>query len=234
MTLPNALRLIPVLVLLLQAGNALADDEESSVTPCGPLHPYGQYGPYDFRNAGKDKTEVVVAHHFNADVEALRSGVKYKNDVGGDLDYTLRALPNHPRALVAMMRLGDRESTDQPRGAHYTVNCYFERALRFRPDDYIVRLIYAGYLINKKRVGEAVSQIDYVAATAPTDNPLTHYNLALLYLDAGQYTKSQEQGLKAEAQGKNIEQLRSRLAAVAPAASAPEAPASAASDAGPQ
>ena len=55
--------------------------------------------------------------------------------IGGDLDYILRAFPNHHLALDAMSRLSVKEGTAKPRGAQYTVACYFDRAVRFKADD---------------------------------------------------------------------------------------------------
>ena len=54
---------------------------------------------------------------------------------GGDLDYTLRAFPNHHVALMAMAKLGEKQKTARPAGAKYGVECYFQRAVSFRGDD---------------------------------------------------------------------------------------------------
>ncbi len=233
MKLQQTFRLASMLALLLQGGAALAEDDATAA--CGPIYPPGQYGPYDYRTATKPQVGVVLGFHFNSEVEALRSGVKNVHEVGADLDYTLRALPNYARALVAMMKLGEREKTDQPRGAHYSVSCYFERALRFRPDDNIVRMLYADFLMRGKQAADAVAQLDYVASTADPENALTHYNLSLLYLDANQPEKAAAQALQAEALGKPIGAIRARLEAAghplaaSDPASAPATPASASS-----
>jgi hypothetical protein len=47
------------------------------------------------------------------------------------------------RALMAMVRLGDKARTDKPAGASHSVECYLQRAARFRPDDGMVSMIYA-------------------------------------------------------------------------------------------
>jgi len=231
-------QIVIMLAALLQANAALADEEDGS-TGCGRLRSAGQYGPYDYRTATKAQVEVVLFNHFTSDVENLRRGVTTGKHPAGDMDYTLRALPNYARALVAMMRIAERENTDQPAGAQYTVACYFERALRFRPDDHIVRMLYASYLMKKNHPEDAIPQLDYVASTADPENALTHYNLSLLYLDAAQYDKAKEQALQAETLGKPIDAIRARLStaghplaevpAASAAASAAELPASAAS-----
>ena len=67
---------------------------------CGPLET-GGYGPYDYTNPihFREKLPIVEGAHFDAGVESLRGHLK-KNagTLDGDLDYTLRAFPNHHRA----------------------------------------------------------------------------------------------------------------------------------------
>ena len=98
----------------------------------------------------KDKLPIVLGAHFTPEVESLVRG-KTNVTPGAAIDYTLRAIPNHPNALLSMMRLGEREKTSQPRGTRYTMECWFERAIRFRPDDQIVRMIYTTYLTKNNR-----------------------------------------------------------------------------------
>ena len=112
-----------VAALVLGGGAAHAFEE------CGELA--NAYGPYDYRSS-RDKLAIVEAAHFTPDVEALRSGST--GQLGGDIDYTLRASPNHPRALIAMANLGRRMNSEQPPGAKYTLACYFDRAVRFADD----------------------------------------------------------------------------------------------------
>ena len=93
---------------------------------------------------------MVVDNHFQPTVEHLIRG-QTSQYVGGDIDFTLRAIPNHPNALMSMMLLGEKEKSSTPRGSRYSVECWFERAIRFRPDDNVVRMIYANFLTKKKR-----------------------------------------------------------------------------------
>src|SRR5882672_10328606 len=64
---------------------------------CGALP--NAYGPFDYR-IEHDKLAIVEAYHFTSQVELLIRG--QSGALGADLDYTLRAAPNHHRALVAM------------------------------------------------------------------------------------------------------------------------------------
>ncbi|MET0518221.1 MAG: ABC transporter permease [Burkholderiaceae bacterium] len=215
--------------LTLLAGAARADEEPS---PCGPLRPPGQYGPYDNRK-DLDKLSIVLGAHFLPYIEDLSRG-NTSSTAGGDIDYTLRAIPNNPRALIAMMRLGEKEKKQQPQGARYTVECYFERAIRFAPDDLVVRMIYANFLINAGRNGEAAAQLDSVARNT-TDNPFTHYNLGLIYFDLKDYDKSLHHAQIAYALGFQQPALRDKLQGagrwVEPPADAASAALAAAADA---
>lgn len=145
------------------------------------------YGPYDFRH-DRDKLPIVTSAHFTAEVEALIRGTTGARP-GGDIDYTLRAIPNHPGALLAMLRLGEIEKTEKPSGSRYKVECWFERAIRFRGDDQVVRMIYAKFLTSKARKPEALAQLQ-VVKTMAKDNPFTHYNLGLLFLEMNEYEES--------------------------------------------
>lgn len=202
----------------------LAASAQQQMHPCGSLE--NAYGPYDYRYHKKDLA-VVEKFHFGPLSEALIQPMQYQV-FGGDFDYTLRASPNHHRALISMGKLVDRTKNVQPRGASYTIDCYFDRAIRFAPDDMIVRMIYAGFLGRNNRVEEAMRQLDYAAKNAG-DNPFTHYNLGLNYLDIKAYDKALAQAHEAQRLGFTRPELREALKAAgkwsepSPASSAPAA-----------
>ncbi|MBV8502239.1 MAG: ABC transporter permease [Paucibacter sp.] len=183
--------------------------EVDHTNPCGQVYVVGQYGPYDYR-VDKKFLPIVLGAHFTREVEALERGATGATP-GGDIDYTLRAIPNNPRALIAMMRLGEREHLPQPRGARFTVECYFERALRFRPDDHLVRMLFSSFLIKNGRTNEAIPQLKYVESEADPEDPFTQNNLGLLYLDAGEFDAALRQARKAQALGLTPTELRSKL-----------------------
>lgn len=178
-----------------------------SAETCGPIA--NAYGPFDYRTQ-KEPLVRVEQHHFTLQVEQLIRG--QEGSIGGDLDYTLRASPNHHRALVAMMRFGDRLKADKVQGANYLVECYFERALRFRPDDTSARLIYATFLIAKNRKDEALSHVGEVVRRAG-DNPFAHYNAGLVYIEMKEYDLALERAHVAAGMGMTRPQLRTQLEA---------------------
>lgn len=221
------------LAICVFAGPASAQSMEAP-TPCGTLA--NAYGPWDYRR-DKERLPIVIENHFTPEVEMLLRGKS--GPIGGDLDYTLRAIPNHPRALLAMMRYGEKMRTDQPQGSRYSVECWFDRALRFRPDDKVVRMLYVTFLTKATRNEDAMRQLSVVASNAEPDNPFTQYNLGLLYFELKAYDRALEHAHKAEAMGYPIAELRDKLrsaskwsdAAPAPAAGASEAAAAAQSPA---
>lgn len=179
---------------------------QSGFNSCGPLT--NGYGPYDYRT-DRDKLPIVTGAHFTPEVEMLIRG-NTSSTPGGDLDYTLRAIPNHHRALISMMRFGEKEKTPKPSGMRYTVECWFDRAIRFRPDDSIVRMIYSTYLNKNGRVPEASTQLE-IATTYAKDSAFTHYNIGLHYFDLKNYDKALVQAHKAMELGFTQTALREKL-----------------------
>jgi tetratricopeptide (TPR) repeat protein len=179
---------------------------------CGTLSSLGQFGPYDYRTERGNAFQLVQGAHFTPEVEALIRG-KSARTPGPDIDYTLRAFPNHHRALLAMVRLGELEKTDKPNGSHYNIDCWFQRALLFRPDDSIVRMVYASYLSKNDRLPEASSQLE-IATSYAKDNPFTHYNIGLHYFDLKNYDKALVQAHKAIELGFTQTALRDKLQSV--------------------
>lgn len=190
---------------LMAAAPAVAQTAGAS---CGPLYAEGQYGPFDYRT-DRDKLPIVLGAHFTPEVEALIRG-KTSARPGTDIDYTLRAIPNNHRALMAMMRLGEKEKTPQPVGSRYSVQCWFERAITFRPDDAVVRMIYSTYLNKQGRLPEANAQLE-LATVHAKDNAFTHYNIGLHYFDLKNYDKALAQAHQAIALGFGQTELPEQL-----------------------
>jgi tetratricopeptide (TPR) repeat protein len=196
-----------VLGIAMVVAVALGPTHAHAFEECGELT--NAYGPFDYRTS-RDKLAIVEGAHFTQDVETLRRGATGK--LGGDIDYTLRASPNHPRALIAMADLGRKLNTNQPPGAKYPIPCYFDRAIRFANDDPIVRLIYGTYLARHGKRNEAVNQLE-VAAKLDANNANIHYNLGLIYLDLKDYPKARENAKRAYDLGFSLPGLRKRLEA---------------------
>ncbi|WP_341647570.1 tetratricopeptide repeat protein [Thauera humireducens] len=173
---------------------------------CGSLQ--NGYGPYDYRT-DKHRLEIVERYHFTAEVEALQKG-KSSSAIGSDIAYTLRAFPNHHRALLAMTKLARKERTATPRGAGHSMDCWFDRAERFRSDDPMVKVIHGMYLHQTGKSAEAVAKLEAARQLDSQDANLD-YNLGLAYFDVGHYEKALQSAHRAYAAGFPLPGLREKL-----------------------
>jgi tetratricopeptide (TPR) repeat protein len=176
---------------------------------CGELTG-GHYGPFDYLNrfSLKEQLDIVEYMHFTPDIENLVKG--NTGPIAADLNYTLHAWPNHHRALTALAKLSIRDKTSRPSGAKYPVECYFDRAIRFKSDDGTVRMIYGGYLSKTGKPNQAIEQLEIAVKLLP-DNAIAHYNLGILYLDKKEYSKAKIHAEKAYALDFPLPGLRNRL-----------------------
>ncbi|MDP2171364.1 MAG: tetratricopeptide repeat protein [Rhodocyclaceae bacterium] len=173
---------------------------------CGNLNE--GYGPFDYRTQ-KHELKIVEGAHFLPFVENLSRG-NTSTTPGGDIDYTLRASPNHHRALLAMMKLSSKEKRDKPIGARYTIACWLDRAERFAPDDAMVKTIYGTFLLQKGKADEGVKKLEEALVMAG-DNANIHYNLGLAYVDLKDYDKALASAHKAYQLGFPLPGLRNKL-----------------------
>lgn len=173
---------------------------------CGSLS--NHYGPFDYRTA-TDSLKVVEVPHFPPRVEALISG-NTSMTPAGDISYTLRVFPNHHRALMSMMKLAEREKTDRPRDSTYTMECWLERAERFRPDDQMAKVLHGIYLAKKGKKQLALEKLD-AAVELGGASPNIDYNIGLTYFEIGQFEKSLQSAHRAYAGKFPLPGLRDKL-----------------------
>ena len=192
-------------------GVLFAGSAQAAAYACGDLQ--NAFGPFDYRTVPPDNRHVVEVHHFTPQVETLRTGET--GPIGSDLDYTLRVMPNHPRALMAMVRLGVKEKTERTRGSHFSVECYLDRAIRMAPDDPMPHMIYAIYLKPTKRTAEIRQQLDEAVRLRgdPTSFDLD-YDLGLLYFEVGDYDKAATAAQRAYELGAPFPALKNKLKSV--------------------
>ena len=212
-------------VLLATAASA------QQVPGCGNLE--NAFGPFDYRpdkyiyettyGSHKARVNIVERAHFTIETEMLvsrKTGLVVSP--GADLSYTLRAFPNHHRALMTLIALSEKEKTDKPRDSIYTVDCWFRRAARWAPDDNVVKMIYSTYLVKTNRKNEAEEQLD-IAARQAGDNLFTHNNLGLVYFDMKMYDKALFHAHKTYGLGMTIPTLKEQLQSVNKWVEPPEA-----------
>lgn len=169
---------LTLLLVLMVAG---VPDSRGAFEICGSLA--NSYGPFDYRTSAK-QLAIVEQAHFTDDVAALRHG--NRGYLGGDIDYTLRASPNHHGALMSMANLGLKLKTDKPDHAKFTIPCYFDRAIRFAPDDGTVYLVYGIYLARLGKSQEALKQLK-IAESLTKDDANVQYNLGIVYFGMKDY-----------------------------------------------
>lgn len=166
------------LALLLQVSSGVASAQGGI---CGD--PFANhFGPFDYRTAPAKTKYAVESHHFTPEVQLMQAGkTTTKATLAGDIAYTLRVFPNHHSALKTMADWSIKTKRNPPLSSPYTVECWFDRAMRFRPDDAMVKMVYGNYLLQMGRTSEAVGQLTEAAELEP-NNANLHYNLGLAYV----------------------------------------------------
>ena len=175
---------------------------------CGSLE--NHFGPYDYRTAAPDRRKIVEDYHFTRNVEHLRSGRSGAN-IAKDISYTLRAFPNHPRALNAMANLARREKTERPKGSEFTLDCWFQRALAFAPNDPNVLGVYGVQLLKDDKPKEALKKFHQAESSEGGATGNLYYNMGLAYFDLKDYDKARDYAKKASAKGFNLPGLKDKL-----------------------
>jgi tetratricopeptide (TPR) repeat protein len=169
------------------------------------------YGPFDYTKAKeRGNIPIVEEYHFTAEVENHVSG--HSGSLAGDLDYTLRAVPNHQRALLSLIRYQLKLNKKLISGSplESPVECYLQRAIHFSPSDAASLSLYAYYL---KEIGQHQQAADHYqkALTIAPNNAKIEYSYSLLLVDLKQYDKALEYAEKAYEHGKPPNGLKNKL-----------------------
>ena len=199
-------RLLTLCLGLLVMTVAHADEAD-----CGALR--NHFGPFDYRTAKQADIRVVEDNHFTRQVENLQAGSTSTN-IAADINYTLRVFPNHPRALLAMARLAERQKVPKPKGSEYTIACWFDRAMRFQPDDPQVRLVLGIVLLRANKPDEAVQALQQaIELFGDRESGNAYYNLGLAYFELKDFENARLYARKAYDAGFPLPGLRNKLQA---------------------
>lgn len=202
--------MLSVAVVMVGATHTGKAQSQEAANACGPVGRGSvSEGPYDYR-ARNQRIAVIESNHFAPQVQALVRG--QTSTIGGDLSFVLNFVPNHHKALLLLITYGEKLQWTHPPLLRYPYECYYERAIRWRPDDPMVRMIYAMYLNKRSRPNDALQQLRIAAALAG-DNGFTQYNIGLIYLEMKQYDPALIQAHKAQALGFDGIALRDGLKA---------------------
>lgn len=169
------------------------------------------YGPYDYTNPihRGDPLQTVEVAHFTPKVERLESGERSGKDPIGDIDYTLRAFPNHHRALYSLITYYFKFTNFHNERKIYP-ECYLQRALNFKRDDGNVLLLFGLYLHKSGALVDAQKKYKEAEKLMPNSAEL-HYNMGLLYFDLKDFANSKKYGIRAYELGYPLPGLRKKL-----------------------
>jgi tetratricopeptide (TPR) repeat protein len=199
--------MLPWLILLVPAW-AIADEYGA----CPLILKTGQFGPFDYQQSVKYAKQIDLVNrvHFTPDVETLKHGAA--GPLASDLDYTIRAIPNHHRALDSISRLSIKLNRPQIPLMSCSADGFFERAMRFAPNDPLVHAAYGVHLFRWKKFPQAEEQLLTADRMLPNDGNIA-YNLGLLYADLKQWDKAMAYAEKAYANGYRLPGLKNMLVA---------------------
>lgn len=194
------------------------------------------FGPFDYNdprsstpggfssitgNNSSSPLRMVEGAHFKPYVDQLIRG-KSSVDPKQDIDYTLRAFPNHPRALWAMARYFLRMPQDDPRtrlafsrgiGSIPPPECYFQRAKLFAPEDPMVPMIFGIYLHKRGMFDAAIKEYQLAEREMPNHAELA-YNTGLSYFAIKDYRNAKKYADRAYELGYPLSGLKRKLAKV--------------------
>lgn len=177
------------------------DDED-----CGTLA--NAFGPFDYRTADDALRHKVEDFHFTPKVERLVEG--QSGTIPSDLDYTLRVFPNHPRALLALVNYAVREKKTRFAGNRHSVECWFQRAFTFQPEDGMPHAVYGYYLSRQQKHKEAAAELEK-AVSLGLDTGNVNYNLGLAYFEIGAFDLAVKHAQRAYSLGFQLPGLKKKL-----------------------
>lgn len=202
-----------ILSLIIQTANAAQNPpfigDDLSGKPC--VGSSGVYGPFDYTAKHKHTKELflVESAHFTTEVESLVRGNTTTLPYG-DIAYTLRAWPNHHRALNAISRYNLRLKR-QKKTIKIPAECWFQRAISFSPSDATVYMLFGIYLHNSTRYKMAENNYNISLQFDP-ENIQTHYNFGLLLVDRRRYEEAKKHAQFVYANNYPLPGLKNKLA----------------------
>ncbi|MET0012475.1 MAG: tetratricopeptide repeat protein [Sedimenticola sp.] len=195
LSLKPVLYTITLSILIITSSNAFATPWIGNELSGAPCKGKGQgYGPFDYlqRHRFPKELSLVERVHFTYPVEALIRG-KTAIDPYGDLDYTLRAWPNHHRALNSYTRYFLEKKNIG--GVRTPPECYFQRAIHFSPKDARTYMLFAMYLQKLKNNDLAKKQYEKALSLKPNDIQIL-YNYGLCLVEEKEFDKAKEHAIR--------------------------------------
>ena len=178
-----------------------------------PLDYTSNADKYGFGEGTTDKLNLVEKFHFDRNVEMLVAGMQ--GPLPGDIHYTLKHFPNHYRALHAMAKWHVQNPNPKDDECDciawlLPAECYFTRAVTFRPEDPVPYYIYGIYLHQMEDLDRSLDAYND-ALTLGLDSAEFHYNMGLLLFDRKDYESARLRARKAYALGAPFPGLQNKL-----------------------
>lgn len=156
-----------------------------------------------YTNPDRGMLYTVEKYHLYPGEEKMRE--KHYFAAYADFRFILGYFPNHPNALLLMAEVC--EAWKSPK---CDVDEFFDRAVARNPNIPATFVIVGIHQERTKRFAAAIESFKRALAINP--NSLNaNYNIALAYLDSGQYELANEHAQKAYALGAQLGGLRDRL-----------------------
>ena len=169
------------------------------------------FGPFDYlkRQQLPNELGIVERYHFSLEVEQLIKGQTSASPLG-DIAYTLRAWPNHHRALYSLVRHRISLWPKKYPSRHVPAECYIQRAIKFSPKDATVYMLYGILLHRTNHKDKALQQYE-IARDIDPSNVQVKYNLGLLLIDFKRYPEAKQFAKELYSRGFPLPGLKDKL-----------------------
>jgi len=171
------------------------------------------FGPFDYTLRGGDNVknlEIVESHHYTAAVDNAVGGAD-SGSYEGDLNYTLRAWPNHHRALLSVIKYQiNFENKLAQTKLKTSPECYLQRAINYSPNDIVPYSLYGYYLRKVGHIEDSVKFYEKAMALDP-ENEKVAYSYSLVLMELKRYDEAVKFAKVAYHHGKAPKNLKEKL-----------------------
>ncbi len=184
------------LILMGHTPYSFSESSRALTSRCGPISTKETAGPYNYTS--RDSTvrwhvRDVTKNHFLKAKRYMELPRPSSRRIHVELTYTLIRVPNHHRALYLLGEFHNRfpkEEFNPPLNLFSTApECFFDRAMRYDPNDIYIHQLKAIYYHKRKRYKQSLPVYKILIEKYPDWGEL-HYNLGLLYMDMKDYEKA--------------------------------------------
>ena len=192
-------------------GHAPAVGDTLHGAPC--VDKQENFGPFDYllRKNLPGELRIVEKYHFTPQVEQLIAPVS-STHVLGEISYTLKAWPNHHRALNSAVIHRVRTWGNRPSEylKYSPAECWLQRAIKFSPKDATVYMLYGILLHQTGFMSKAAKNYEKALQLEP-NNVQAQYNFALLLASQKKYSEAKKYALELYSRGYPLPGLKEKL-----------------------